>query len=55
MQADPKIRPIPLPAMWEVRDPERRNRRGQVSQASNKTSRCDQLLRRFSWQTDEDK
>ena len=55
MRADPKLPPIPLPAMWKVRDPERRNRRGQVSQASNQPSRCDQLLRRFSWQTDEDK
>jgi hypothetical protein len=54
MRADPK-RHIPLPAMRKVRDPERRNLRAQISQASNQTNRCDRLLRRFSWQTDEDK
>ena len=55
MRSDPKLPPIPLPSMWEVRDPERRNRRGQVSQASSQTSRCDQLMRRFSWQADDSK
>ena len=55
MRADPKLPPIPLPAMWEVRDPERRNIRANINQASSKPSRCDQLLRRFSWQTDEEK
>ena len=54
MRADPK-RPIPMPAMWEVRDPAARKFRAAVTYASGKPSRCDQLLRRFSWQTDEDK
>ena len=54
MRADPKIRPIPLPAMWEVRDPAARNFRAALTQAGSKPSRCDQLLRRFSWQAEEE-
>jgi hypothetical protein len=55
MRSDPKPPPIPLPAMWEVRDPAARNLRAAVTNASGKPSRCDQLLRRSSWQTDDSK
>lgn len=53
--ADKKLPPIPLPAMWEVRDPAARNFRAALTQASSKPSKCDQLIRRFSWQEDDSK
>jgi hypothetical protein len=55
MRSDPKLPPIPFPMFNHVRDSDARNTRANINKASSKPSRCDQLLRRFSWQTDEDK
>jgi hypothetical protein len=56
LRADPKSsRPIALKDFNKVADAADRNRRGNMTAAANRPSRCDQLLRRFSWQVDEEK